>query len=122
MQRLLQQSTCIFCVAARLQILMCIVKTTQTCTSFAEAANQQPACSCLHQQGSAKLDPAQKHLLTIHCARFYRAALLQQVGAIEVRLAEPDDVVGLHGLIGGLPNAVEVQETFLHALGKLAAF
>jgi hypothetical protein len=48
----------------------------------------------------------------------HRSGLAVQEGAWEVRLAVPDDVVGLHGLIGSLANAVEVQEAFLHALGK----
>lgn len=48
----------------------------------------------------------------------HRAGLAVQEGAWEVRLAVPDDVVGLHGLIGSLASAVEVQEAFLHALGE----
>lgn len=36
----------------------------------------------------------------------------------DVRLAAAEDVVGLHALIGNMPNAVEVQEAFLHALGE----
>ncbi|WIA39160.1 hypothetical protein OEZ86_005287 [Tetradesmus obliquus] len=51
----------------------------------------------------------------------HRAGLAVQEGAWEVRLAVPDDVVGLHGLIGSLANAVEVQEAFLHALGRQGA-
>jgi hypothetical protein len=51
----------------------------------------------------------------------HRAGLAVQEGAWEVRLAVPDDVVGLHGLIGSLANAVEVQEAFLHALGEWEA-
>jgi hypothetical protein len=50
----------------------------------------------------------------------HRAGLAVQEGAWELRLAVPDDVVGLHSLIGSLANAVEVQEAFLHALGEWA--
>lgn len=52
----------------------------------------------------------------------HRAGLNVQEGSWEVRLAVPDDVVGLHGLIGSLANAVEVQEAFLHALGRLSCW
>jgi hypothetical protein len=37
---------------------------------------------------------------------------------LQVRLAVPDDVVGLHGLLDGLSNAMDLQEAFLHAVGK----
>jgi hypothetical protein len=36
---------------------------------------------------------------------------------MQVRLAVPDDVVALHGLMGRVGNAVELQEAFLHAVG-----
>lgn len=36
---------------------------------------------------------------------------------MQVRLAVPDDVVALHGLMGSVSNAVQLQEAFLHAVG-----
>lgn len=37
--------------------------------------------------------------------------------AVQVRLAVPDDVVALHQLMGGVSNALDLQEAFLHAVG-----
>lgn len=34
-----------------------------------------------------------------------------------VRLAVPDDMVGVHALIGGLPEGKQLQDSFLQALG-----
>lgn len=37
--------------------------------------------------------------------------------AMQVRLAVPGDVVALHQLMGGVSNALDLQEAFLHAVG-----
>lgn len=37
----------------------------------------------------------------------------------QVRLAVPDDVMALHGLVGSMSSAMSLQEAFLHAVGKL---
>lgn len=43
------------------------------------------------------------------------------LGALQVRLAVPDDVVALHGLMGDVSNAMQLQEAFLHAVGAWQA-
>lgn len=40
---------------------------------------------------------------------------------LEIRAAVPDDIVSLHGLIGSMPNALQLQEAFLLSLGAAAA-
>jgi hypothetical protein len=40
------------------------------------------------------------------------------VGGLQVRLAVPDDVVALHGLMGNISNGMQLQEAFLHAVGE----
>ena len=40
---------------------------------------------------------------------------------LQVRLAVPDDVVALHGLMGDVSNAMQLQEAFLHAVGAWQA-
>eukprot|EP00775_Hariotina_reticulata_P004216 gene4216-4465_t len=48
----------------------------------------------------------------------HKGCLQPDAHAWDICFATPEDMVGLHGLIGSMSNATEMQETFLHALGR----
>jgi hypothetical protein len=51
----------------------------------------------------------------------HRACLQLDAKGWDIYLATPEDMAGMHGLISSMPNASEVLEIFLHALGACMA-